>query len=35
MDYRKKIIELINSIEDENILIYILTWIRLYTESTQ
>ena len=35
MDYKDKIIELINGIDNDDDLIYLYTWIRLYTESTQ
>ena len=35
MDYKDKIIELISSIDNEDGLIYLFTWIRLYTEDIQ
>ena len=35
MDYKEAIMDLINSIKDEEDLMYLFTWIRLYTESTQ
>ena len=35
MDYKEAIMDLINSIKDEDDLMYLFTWIRLYTESTQ
>lgn len=35
MDYKKAIMELINGIKSEDDLIYLFTWIRLYTEDLQ
>ncbi len=35
MNYKEAIMELINSIESEDDLIYLFTWIRLYTEDLQ
>lgn len=35
MNYKEKIIELINNIDNEDDLIYLFTWIRLYTEDLQ
>lgn len=35
MNYKKAIMKLINSIDSEDDLIYLFTWIRLYTEDHQ
>lgn len=35
MNYKEAIMELINSIDNEDDLIYLFTWIRLYTEDLQ
>ena len=35
MDYKEAIMDLINSITNEDDLIYLFTWIRLYTKDIQ
>ena len=35
MNYKEAIMELINNIDNEDDLIYLFTWIRLYTEDLQ